>query len=245
MGPRALGLLRNSESASSVVEELIRDDPAPATRQVAVLTVGGEASGFTGEACVPHAGEVSADECRCQANMMAEPGVPQAMADAFAEAEGSLPFRLLEALEAGQRVGGDARGRMSAAVLVIPAWGEPWETIVDVRVDHHEDPLSELRRSLSFDIAFSLLATAAERGQARDGEGAMSAGLEALGLVPDEPQLLLWLGLGAASDNFDLGVGLVERALDLKPSLGAFLARIPEAFMPAAPAVRERLGARG
>ena len=243
-GPRALGLLRNGASASSVVEELITGDPGAATRQVAVLAVGGEASGFTGGACVPHLGEASGGECRCQANMMAEAGVPEAMAAAFAESEGSLAFRLLEALETGQRAGGDARGRTSAAVLVVPAQGEPWEKIVDVRVDHHDDPLPDLRRALSFDVAYSLLAVAAERGRAGDGEGAMNAGLHALRLAPDDPQLLLWLGLGAAGEDLGVGVGLVQRALELRPSLAAFLARIPAAFMPAAPAVRDKLDSR-
>jgi uncharacterized Ntn-hydrolase superfamily protein len=174
--------------------------------------------------------------------MMAAEGVPEAMAAAFEAAQGDLPVRLMVALEGGQAAGGDARGRMSAALLVVPPMGESREVIVDLRVDHHDDPLHELRRALDFHLAFALLDVAAERGRAGDQDGAMRAAMEALGLAPDHPQLLLWLGLGAADGDIDVGVSIVRRALELQPSLAGFLDRMPAALMPAAPAVRARLG---
>jgi len=75
------------------------------------------------------------------------------MGAAFAAAEGDLSVRLLYALEGGQTAGGDARGRMSAALVVVPAAGERWESSVDLRVDHHDDPLSELTRALNFRLS--------------------------------------------------------------------------------------------
>jgi uncharacterized Ntn-hydrolase superfamily protein len=240
-GPRALRKLREGASAAEVVAQLNQADPATATRQVAVLSATGEAAGFTGESCVPYVGEVAGEGCRCQANMMAAPEVPQAMNAAFASATGDLSVRLLSALEGGQAAGGDARGRMSAAVLVVPAAGEPWEVSVDLRVDHHDDPLRELRRALDFHRAFALLEVAAERGRARDQDGAMRAGMEALTLAPDNPQLLLWMGLGAADGNLEIGVNLVRRALELQPSLGGFLDRMPATLMSGVPAVRATL----
>jgi uncharacterized Ntn-hydrolase superfamily protein len=149
--------------------------------------------------------------------------------------------RLLAALDAGQAAGGDARGRMSAALLIVPAAGEPWAVSVDLRVDHHDDPLHELRRALNFHRAFALLDHAAERGRAGDQDGAMRAGVEALTPTPDNPQLMLWMGLGAADGNLELGVNLVRRALELQPSLGGFLDRMPATLMPAIPAVRAKL----
>jgi len=240
-GPRALQRLRVGAIPAEVVDELIGADPAAATRQVAVLSASGEAAGFTGEGCIPYVGEMAGESCRCQANMMAAPGVPEAMGAAFADAEGDLSVRLLSALESGQATGGDARGRMSAALLVVPATGEPWESSVDLRVDHHDDPLPELRRALAFHSAFALLDLAAERGRAGDQDGAMHAGMQALNLAPDDPQLLLWMGLGAADGNLEVGLSLVRRGLELQPSLRRFLDRIPATTMPGAPAIRAAL----
>jgi uncharacterized Ntn-hydrolase superfamily protein len=242
-GPRALRMLGDGTSPAEAVEQLVGADPAAATRQVAVLSASGEAAGFTGEASVPYVGEVAGESCRCQANMMAAPGVPEAMAAAFAAAEGELSVRLLSGLEGGQAAGGDARGRMSAALLVVPAAGARWQVTVDLRVDHHDDPLPELRRALNFHRAFALLDLAADRGRAGDQGGAMRAGMEALTLAPDNPQLLLWMGLGAADGNLELGVRLVRRAVELQPSLGGFLERMPAALAPAVAAVRANLTA--
>lgn len=203
-GPRGLRRLREGADAAAVVDELIAEDPAAVTRQLAILSANGDMAGFTGEACVPYMGEVTGESCRCQANVMASEGVPEAMAGAFAAAEGELSMRLLAALEAGQTAGGDARGRMSAAILVVPTEAEAWEKIVDVRVDHHDEPLPELRRALDVHRAFAWLDVAADRGRAGDQEGAMRAGMEALKLAPDNAQLLLWLGLGAADGDIGL-----------------------------------------
>lgn len=130
---------------------------------------------------------------------------------------------------------------MSAALRVVGPAGEPWEVRVDLRVDHHDDPLPELRRALNVYRAFALLDRAAGLGQMGDQDGAMQASVEALTLAPDEPQLLLWMGLGAADGNLEVGLSLVRRALALQPSLGDFLARIPATLTPAAPAVRAEL----
>jgi uncharacterized Ntn-hydrolase superfamily protein len=173
--------------------------------------------------------------------MMAAEGVPEAMTAAFAEADGELSVRLLAALKAGQAAGGDARGQMSAAVRVVPADGEPWETSIDLRVDHHDDPLPELWRALNFHRAFALLDLAAERGRAGDHEGAMQAAMEASSLAPDNPQLLMWMGLGAATGDLNVGVNLVRRALELQPSLAGFVDRLPATLMPGVPAVRAKL----
>jgi len=241
LGPRALRRLREGADAAAVLGELIVPDDAGATRQLAILAANGESAGFTGEGCIPCAGEVRGESCRCQANLMAREGVPETMAAAFAAAKAELSVRLLAALEAGEVAGGDARGRMSAAILVVPARGEPWETSVDVRVDHHDDPLPELRRALDVHRAFALLDVAAERGREGDQDAAMHAGIEALKLAPDNAQLLLWMGLGAADSDLEVGVSLVHRALELQASLAGVLDRIPASVMPAAPAVRARI----
>jgi uncharacterized Ntn-hydrolase superfamily protein len=244
-GPRSLQMLRDGASAQQAVDELIAGDPGSAQRQLGVLSADGDSAGFTGEMCIQYRGEITGTDCRCQANTMAAEGVPEAMRDAFESSEAELSVRLLAALLAGEAAGGDARGRMSAALLVVPAEGEPWEKTVDLRVDHHADPLAELSRALDFHRAYALLDLAADRGRGGDMEGAGEAGMEALQLAPDDPQLLLWMGLGIAAGNLDFGVTMVQRALELQPSLAAFLDRLPPQMMPAAPAVRERLDRPG
>jgi uncharacterized Ntn-hydrolase superfamily protein len=164
------------------------------------------------------------------------------MAEAFAETEGELAVRLFASLEAGEAVGGDARGKMSAALLVVPAEGEPWRRTADLRVDYHDDPLPELSRALQMHRAFALLDSAEERATAGDLEGAKQAGMEALALADENPQALLWVGLGAATEDLDAGLGLVRRALELQPSLEDFLNRLTNEIAPTAAAVRERLG---
>jgi uncharacterized Ntn-hydrolase superfamily protein len=240
-GPRALEMLREGAGAADAVERLIASDPKPAVRQLGVLAADGEAAGFTGDACVPYAGETTATDCRCQANMMASEGVPEAMAEAFKTTQGELAVRLLAVLEAGEAAGGDARGRMSAALLVVPPEGEAWRRSVDLRVDYHDDPLAELSRSLRFHRAFELLDLAEERAAVGDPEGAMQAGAEAAALSEENPQLLLWLGLGAAGGDFELGLNLVRRALELQPSLADFLRRLSDDIAPSVSAVRARL----
>lgn len=241
-GPRGLELLRAGASAADAVEQLTGSDSNPTVRQLGVLPIEGEPAGFTGEACVPYAGDATGSDCRCQANMMASEGVPKAMAEAFAETEGELAVRLFASLEAGEAVGGDARGKMSAALLVVPAEGEPWRRTADLRVDYHDDPLPELSRALQMHRAFALLDSAEERATAGDLEGAKQAGMEALALADENPQALLWVGLGAATEDLDAGLGLVRRALELQPSLEDFLNRLTNEIAPTAAAVRERLG---
>jgi len=65
------------------------------------------------------------------------------MADAFQGSQGSLAERLLTSLEAGQAVGGDKRGRVSSALLVVRDEEYPY---IDLRVDDHPEPVAELRR---------------------------------------------------------------------------------------------------
>jgi uncharacterized Ntn-hydrolase superfamily protein len=242
-GPRGLELLRDGVDPAGAVERLIASDSKPATRQLGIMAANGDSAGFSGDACVPYFGEATGDDCRCQANMMASEGVPEAIVQAFEAAEGELAVRLLASLQAGQDAGGDARGRISAALLVVPAEGEPWRRTFDLRVDYNEDPLTELSRALRHYRAFELLDRAEERAAAGDAEGAKRAGIEAVELSEENPQVLLWVGLGAAEEDLEIGVNLTRRALELQPSLADFLARLTDEIAPSASKVRARLDA--
>ena len=240
-GPRMLDRLAAGQSPDAALRELLGADDGAGVRQVAAVDNDGAVAIHTGEGCIAHAGHAGGDGFSVQANMMASPGVPQAMTEAFAGAEGELSVRLLASLEAGQAAGGDARGQMSAALLVVPAEGEPWRRSVEIRVDYEEEPLPKLSRALRLQRAFELLDRAEERAGEEDYEGAMAAGMQGLELAGENPQLLLWLGLGAANTDIDIGLNLVRRALELQPSLGDFLGHLTDEIAPSASLVRSRL----
>ena len=165
-GPRALEMLAKGAGASRAVEQLIASDPKPTVRQLGVLAADGESAGFTGDGCVAYAEEATGDEFRCQANMMAAEGVPETMAAAFEAAKGELAVRLLASLQAGEAAGGDARGRMSAALLVVPSEGEPWRRSIDLRV---RLPRRSPCRALAWSSRSSRLRPLGPRGGAQRG----------------------------------------------------------------------------
>src|SRR5215212_7637491 len=148
-GPRLLDRLAAGERPGAALKELLESDAQERFRQVAVVDVAGTTAVHTGEGCITHAGHVEGEQYSAQANMMASAEVWPAMAEAFQSSDGSLPTRLLAALRAGEEAGGDVRGRQSAAMLVVPAEGDPWRTVADVRVDDHPEPLDELARLLA------------------------------------------------------------------------------------------------
>lgn len=157
-GPRGLDLLRLGRSASQVLSTLVETDDQPAYRQLAVIDAGGDVAHHTGDACVPAAGALSGDQVSVQGNMLTSTAVYEAMMAAYEDASGR-PFaeRLLMALRAGESAGGDARGSQSAVLKVVSGnrAGNPWEeTLLDLRVDDHPDPVTEITRLASLSGAF-------------------------------------------------------------------------------------------
>src|SRR5919201_6525840 len=125
-GPRTLDRIQDGASAPDAVAELIAADPLGSVRQVGAVDIRGNVAVHTGANCIPCAGDAAGPHWTCQANMMARDTVPAAMSAAFEHADGDLAARLLAALEAAEGEGGDVRGRQSAALIVVPAEGEPW-----------------------------------------------------------------------------------------------------------------------
>jgi uncharacterized Ntn-hydrolase superfamily protein len=148
-GSEALGMLRAGASAGDVVRKLTGDDPGRDERQLGVVDAKGGAAAFTGSKCLDWAGHEVGDGFACQGNILFGPAVVRAMARSYESTAGDLLDRLLAALAAGQREGGDRRGMQSAAILAVRAGGgynggnDRW---VDVRVDDHPSPIEELRR---------------------------------------------------------------------------------------------------
>lgn len=157
-GPEVLALLSSDAPAADALAEVTGRDPGAAQRQAGVVDRAGRAATFTGPGCTTWAGGVTGDGFACQGNILTGPEVVEEMAGAYAETSGDLVDRLLAALEAGERAGGDRRGKQSAALLVVREGGGYEgrnDRYVDLRVDDHEEPVRELRRVFTvFDREF-------------------------------------------------------------------------------------------
>ena len=156
-GPLGLELMRNGKTPEQALTALRVTDDLAETRQVAMLAADGSVAVHTGVDCLAAAGHRTAGGVSAQANCVDSPAVWGSMVDAFAAAEGSLARRLLAALDAAEAAGGDWRGRQAAGLLVVPAAGQAWETVCDLRVDDHLDPLAELRRLLQLHEGYEAL----------------------------------------------------------------------------------------
>jgi len=150
-GPRGLEMMAAGLSAEAALAELLRDDKEREQRQVGLVDTSGQAATFTGSECFDWAGGLTGPGYAIQGNILAGEQVVRAMQAAFLEAEGNLPTRLHTALLAGDRAGGDRRGRQSAAIFVVKPQGgyggfiDRW---IDYRVDDHEDPVPRLGKLL-------------------------------------------------------------------------------------------------
>ncbi|NMA60719.1 MAG: DUF1028 domain-containing protein [Firmicutes bacterium] len=148
-GPKGLELLAQGKSAQEVLNILIESDPERDKRQVGIVDAQGNVANYTGEGCFDWAGGVTGPNFTVQGNILVSEETVQAMAKTFIESEGSLAHRLLEALEAGQAAGGDSRGQQSAALFVVQegaGYGGFNDVKIDLRVDDHKEPISELKR---------------------------------------------------------------------------------------------------
>ena len=157
-GPIGLELMASGKSAREALDALIRVDKKCETRQVAMVDSKGVVATHTGSKCFPTAGDVQGNEFSCQANLMINNRIWNEMAKNFRRNSSmEFPERLVAALEAGQRAGGDIRGKQSAAILVVSKEFSPntWSgKIIDLRVEDHKDPITELKRLLRIQRAY-------------------------------------------------------------------------------------------
>lgn len=164
-GPLALKLFKEGVDAKGVLDQLLSDDPDRESRQLGAVDAEGSPATFTGTKCLPWAGGKTGKHYTVQGNLLAGPQVLDAMAAAFETAKGDLATRLVRAIAAGMGAGGDARGRESAAVLVVKA-GAGYlglsDRLVDLHVEDHPTPIRELQRLL--DIRHGQLAAAEATG---------------------------------------------------------------------------------
>lgn len=144
LGIDGLNLLKGGKTAQQALDILMKEDPGRDVRQIGIVDAAGRSAAWSGQSCTAWFGHVTGPDFSVQGNMLVGEATISAMASAFeASAPLGLPERLVLVLEAGQKAGGDKRGRQSAALLVYKTEAYPY---LSLRVDEHAYPVAELRR---------------------------------------------------------------------------------------------------
>ena len=152
IGPRVVRALRAGMPLDLVDEALRVTDDQIGLRQYGLVDAAGRCVSFTGDGCHPWAGGRAGEGYAAQGNLLTGPEVIEAVAETFEGSQGPLAERLMAALLAGDRAGGDARGRQSAALLVVRAeggYGGLNDRYIDLRVDDDPDPVTRLEGLLA------------------------------------------------------------------------------------------------
>ncbi len=201
-GPNGLALLKKGMAPQEVVDELIKGDEGREFRQLAVLDSKGRAASYTGKLCIQPAGNIVGKDFSVQANLMSNDRIWPAMAEAFKNSKGPLAERMLVALEAAEKAGGDIRGKQSAALLVVRAksTGKVWEDrLVDLRVDDNAAPLIELRRLLNVHRAYEHMNNGDLAVEKNDMDKAMKEYSSAMKMFPDNLEMKYWTAVALAN----------------------------------------------
>jgi len=182
-----------------------------------LVDANGTVAVHTGAKCIPAAGHKTGDGFSVQANLMEKDTVWDAMHEAYLASKEPLAERMMAALEAAEKEGGDIRGKQSAAMLVVTGkpTGRPWEDrVIELRVEDAPDPLVELRRLLRIKRAYLALGDS-ERAADGGDQTAAAAGLQtALQLAPEMVEISFWGGLGLAqAGQLDAGCDLMMTAV--------------------------------
>jgi uncharacterized Ntn-hydrolase superfamily protein len=139
-----LASMKLGKSAEKSLDSILSSDGGRAHRQIIALDQNGSTGGFTGVESVSWAGHKLKPSLACAGNMIAGESVLQALESAFSASNGDMADRLVTALNHAEKSGGDSRGLQSAALLVLT----PNAAALDLRIDHHDDPLGALQNLL-------------------------------------------------------------------------------------------------
>ena len=220
-GPELLADLRAGSTPEAALAARTAADSGKDVRQVALVDAQGRAAAWTGASCIASAAHLIGEGFSVQGNMLLDDGVVPAMAEGYRAARGDLAERLLQALEAAQRAGGDQRGMQSAALLVVDGAraAAEWQGVrVDLRVDDHAAPLAELRRLLALQRAYQEASEGDEHLARGDTAAAAAAFQRAEALTPEQTELHFWRAAALHDRGDPAGaLALFERVFAREP----------------------------
>ena len=232
-GLRGLELLKQGKSPREALDILITADEGRDVRQVAILDAQGRVATHTGSKCIIHAGHIEGDNFSVQANMMLTDKVWSAMAKDF-ESNNNLPLaeRIVKTMEAAETVGGDIRGKQSAAILIVGGKEaeNKWEDkIVDLRVEDNEEPVKELKRLLKLYRAYKHMDNGDLAMEHDDMESALKEYDSALNMFPDNLEMKFWTAVTLVNNQKIKEASIIFKKVFDKDNNWRLLAeRLPE-----------------
>lgn len=247
-GPLGLELMRLGRSAPDALRSLLAGDAGREVRQVAMIDKNGKVATHTGRKCIAEAGHVAYadDHFSVQANLMASDQVWPAMARAYREHPGDLVDRMIAALEAAQRAGGDIRGRQSAALLVVSGTptGKPWmDRRFDLRIEDHPRPIEELKRLAGLQRAYLHM----NAGDLAVEQGDFAAAAREYGtaerMAPDIVEIPFWHAVSlTGSGRIDEALPIFRRVFEREPIWVELVSRLVRAeLLPDDPEIIEAI----
>lgn len=231
-GPLGLDLMRAGKSAPQALKALVEIDPKREVRQVAMIDSQGRVAAHTGKSCIIEAGHFKGNQFSVQANLMLKNTVWKAMAEAYQSTQGDLIERLVAALEAAEKEGGDIRGRQSAAIIVVSGQptGQLWrDRIIDLRVEDHPDPVVELKRLVKVHRAYEHMNRGDEYLAQENVEAALKEYSAAELLTPDNMEMVFWHAVTmASSDRVEESLPLFKKVFKADYNWAVLLPRLPK-----------------
>ncbi len=204
-GTKGLQLLKNGMTAQQALDSLLKADEGREVRQVSIVDHLGNVATHTGKNCIQYASHIKGVNFSIQSNMMLGKTVNESMRNAFIQSEGKpLAERVVLALEAAEKAGGDIRGKQSAALLVVPGTskGQPWnERTVDLRVEDHATPLKELRRLYMVHMAYEHMNKGDVAVEKNDMNLAMKEYNAAMKMFPSNLEMQYWTAITLANNK--------------------------------------------
>lgn len=267
-GPLGLDLMRSGKSAPDALRGLLQADESCSVRQVAMVDTQGRVATFTGAKDIEPAGGIAGGassegttvQCggqsggmvrvgknyAVQANLMSNDRIWPAMSKAFESTQGELAERMLAALDAAQAVGGDVRGRQSAALIIVPlkSSGHPWsDYLFNLRVDDSPEPLKELRRLVTLQRAYNHMNAGDKAVELHDNQAALREYGAAEQLAPDNAEMIYWHAVALANMGMlDQSLPLFKRVFAMDHNWADLTPRLPKSgLLPNDPQIIQRI----
>ncbi len=232
-GAKGLMIMKENKTATEALATLVAADEGRDVRQVAMLDVNGNVDSYTGKSCIDFASNIVGKNFSVQSNMMLNNKVCPAMVKAYDAAAGKpLAERVLAALEAAQAVGGDIRGKQSAAILVVSGKknADAWAgKLIDLRVDDNEKPLAELSRLLKLYRAYEHM----DKGDLATEKNNMKMAMEeyeaAMKQFPKNLEMQYWTAITLANNKkVKEGAAMLQKIYNQDANWRALTKRLPK-----------------